>query len=751
MTEISKSNDFSKIFGSTNLIKQPHLQQSPKYETANATEQYQSQPDFNKIFIQTTDTTTSTQKLPEPILHHRRKSSVLNFSRKPSLKPISKPTTAPKSLTILKPEKIVNTTTKIFVPQDEIVTGNDQDLISPMTPGPPRVVVTNQDKARDMLQECACIVLDCCLELEKSGVAGYGQLRNGFAELRNELSTRKPDILIHLTNTVILQNLSTLHQTLLHISQKLSKYSLSKPSLLSSAVSRRKKIIMLLGDLENSWTALCLELGVCMAKSSEVAVEGVSGRLKKLAIGVGLDNWDEFDLDDASKLCLLGDSHIFGFGTTQSYNLAYQRYTAAAKLNHPKANLMLGTMHEHGFGTVKSPALALDFFKRATCCSVELSPKSFVSGDAENESPKHKEFIAEAYNKIGKIYQYGVGVDADACFAEKMYREAANRDSSDAMTNLGLLLESQKNFIEAVKWYMVGVAPTLVSSSEYTSNGNPRAMNALGSCYFRGEGVEKNYGTAVEWFRKGADLGNINAVNNLGVCYESGTGVPRDLATAKSLYLRGAENLHPSATNNAGYIYVLEKQYEKAIKMFLTAAALSSPDASYNLAKLYETGIPENQQQITHGNVILSKDLHMAETFYRTAISQNHYKAKLDLAQLYLLQNRLHNALEVLQGNEGVEVWTLQGQIFETMCHDPKSDLNEWKRLDRMRKAAEFYEKASEKGYADAIVRLGLLYQKGEGVEQNENRARKLFQEAADRGNGLAKSHLDKLKKVLSP
>lgn len=48
------------------------------------------------------------------------------------------------------------------------------------------------------------------------------------------------------------------------------------------------------------------------------------------------------------------------------------------------------------------------------------------------------------------------------------------------------------------------------------------AMNNLGSLYYAGLGVERNYSHAVEWYTRSSQLGNVSAMNNLGICYEEG-------------------------------------------------------------------------------------------------------------------------------------------------------------------------------------------------------------------------------------
>ena len=57
-------------------------------------------------------------------------------------------------------------------------------------------------------------------------------------------------------------------------------------------------------------------------------------------------------------------------------------------------------------------------------------------------------------------------------------------------------------------------------------------------------------------------------------------------------------------------------------------------------------------------------------------------------------------------------------------------------------KAVELYQKAADRGNADAQNNLGWLYQNGEGVPMDLDRAAELFQKAADQGNADAQFHL---------
>ena len=64
----------------------------------------------------------------------------------------------------------------------------------------------------------------------------------------------------------------------------------------------------------------------------------------------------------------------------------------------------------------------------------------------------------------------------------------------------------------------------------------PEAQYRLGLMYRDGEGVEKNYEKAVEWYRKSAKQGYASAENNLGFMYENGFGVEKDYKKAFDWY-----------------------------------------------------------------------------------------------------------------------------------------------------------------------------------------------------------------------
>ena len=73
------------------------------------------------------------------------------------------------------------------------------------------------------------------------------------------------------------------------------------------------------------------------------------------------------------------------------------------------------------------------------------------------------------------------------------------------------------------------------------------AQNNLGTCYYNGVGVSKDYSEAVKWFRKAAYQGDANAQNNYAICFEKGHGVTKDYSEAAKWFRKAAEQGHENA------------------------------------------------------------------------------------------------------------------------------------------------------------------------------------------------------------
>ena len=68
-----------------------------------------------------------------------------------------------------------------------------------------------------------------------------------------------------------------------------------------------------------------------------------------------------------------------------------------------------------------------------------------------------------------------------------------------------------------------------------------RAMYALGSMYAGGQGVEQDYKQAYIWFRKAERYGRTDAQYKLGLMYEQGLGLKKNDRKAARLVSQGSQ------------------------------------------------------------------------------------------------------------------------------------------------------------------------------------------------------------------
>lgn len=73
----------------------------------------------------------------------------------------------------------------------------------------------------------------------------------------------------------------------------------------------------------------------------------------------------------------------------------------------------------------------------------------------------------------------------------EQYGQAAADGDSEAQYKMGLCYEKENDMVNAAKWLKKAAR----------QGGELRAYN-LGSCYYKGVGVEQSYSEAVHWFHK---------------------------------------------------------------------------------------------------------------------------------------------------------------------------------------------------------------------------------------------------------
>ena len=225
--------------------------------------------------------------------------------------------------------------------------------------------------------------------------------------------------------------------------------------------------------------------------------------------------------------------------------------------------------------------------------------------------------------------------------------------------------------------------------------GYATAQGALGSMYYNGQGVPKDYAQALRWYRLAAEQGDAYAQYNLGDMYGNGQGVPKDYAQAMRWYRLAAEQGDAAAQYNLGVMYAkgqgVPKDYAQAMRWFRLAAEQGDAYAQFNLGTMYAKG---------HG---VPQDYAEAGRWYRLAAEQGDAAAQYNLGVMYA-----------------------KGQGA------PKD----------YAQAMRWYRLAAEQGYAAAQYNLGVMYAKGQGVPKDYAQALRWYRLAANQGDAKAQYNL---------
>ncbi len=161
----------------------------------------------------------------------------------------------------------------------------------------------------------------------------------------------------------------------------------------------------------------------------------------------------------------------------------------------------------------------------------------------------------------GLSFYKSIRIEKNKSRANAFYRKAVDLDIEGmaedgdqyAQAHLGLMYQYgygvDKNYSTAVEWYR-----------KAAEQGHAGAQYYLGNMYFFGQGVDYNRSTAVVWYRKAAKQGHAFAQYNLGEMYQYGLSVNKNHSTAVEWYRKASEQGHAIAQRN---LYRLTKSLRK--------------------------------------------------------------------------------------------------------------------------------------------------------------------------------------------
>lgn len=372
--------------------------------------------------------------------------------------------------------------------------------------------------------------------------------------------------------------------------------------------------------------------------------------------------------------------------------------------NKISKELRLGLDYLHGTnGQAYDPVKALEIFKAeadkgdmdaALLAGYVLDFDLLNTTSADDEAAiKYLESCKEekpgAELLMGVNYYKGIGVDKDAEEAEKLFKDAVSKIDA-----------------ESVK------AGKVTGSAEI----------CMGLGYYYWNAKERDYGAAKDWFETAVVLGNNFGNEYIGYIYENGNGVTKNYATALDYISIIADKGNAIALNEIGYLYSVgdesngvAKSMNKAVEYYEKAANAGSIYAMDNLADKYWDGA------LTNGEPEYDK----AFPWYEKAAEYGYAQSLRTLGFYYRdglgsIEPNINKAIEYYTQaaeKDDVNATRQLGNIY----YKDKYDMQNYEL------AIEWYKKGADLGDAWSIYYLSDAYLYGKGVDKNIDEAKKYY------------------------
>jgi TPR repeat protein len=299
--------------------------------------------------------------------------------------------------------------------------------------------------------------------------------------------------------------------------------------------------------------------------------------------------------------------------------------------------------HKHPIVSAYCRYLLAEYSLQGICMDANLSQAISLL--------KSSNAIPCALYKLGRCYQFGLGVPMNILEATKHYALAVDHHHPLALNVMGTCYQRG-----------VGVTRDEKLAAKYfqlaANQGLANAQCNLGDCCMTGAGLDRVDKTeGIKWFQRANWQDCTAASVRLAECYEYGDGVARDISRACSYYLQATDDDDPNVQAGLARFHCSDSE---ALRLFRSSSALGSPAGQTGLAACYmlgkgglvactaeamrlfrlamDQGHPDAFYQLgccyKNGSGV-DRDICEAIRLLQLASSKGHEKAKKELAKAY--------------------------------------------------------------------------------------------------------------------
>ena len=376
------------------------------------------------------------------------------------------------------------------------------------------------------------------------------------------------------------------------------------------------------------------------------------------------------------------------------------------------------------------------YYKEALQGFMEIEPDSdFIfphEPKYEGQIVKPVDMRSYVWYRIGKMHCYGLGIEQDYEKAFEWFLKSAQEGNKFAQYSLANLYYYgngvEKDFSQAFLWYQ-----------RSSSQGQPYASYAVAQMYSKGEYVCQNeeisqryYKDALSGFLKleSKDQADDNLYCKLGSMFKKGLGTDIDMDSAIDYFKRSAEMNNKNGLYEYGKALLLgeyiHQDKEKAVKLLEKAIKLENINAKRFLALEYISG-EHLEQDIEKGLSMLTEYADSGDAFACYKLGKIYFKGDivlqdLDKAEKYLLLAEDNEFTQYAFG-----ILYLQKEKYDIL------------------KAVDCFEKSADKNMWSSY-QLGRLYLFGaEGLTKDKEQAIEWFTKSANDGNEYARDMLNNM------
>lgn len=349
-------------------------------------------------------------------------------------------------------------------------------------------------------------------------------------------------------------------------------------------------------------------------------------------------------------------------------------------------NYRIGKMYEYGLGVTQDYNSAIEHYK--------LSENKY------------------AYFALGNIYKYGSGVETDYAKAFDYYMRSLSSKGGMPFASyaVGQAYELgqgvEKDLSSAHNFYAEALKGL---EKVFTKNHDDNISYKIGMMYLNGKGTDIDLECAEKYLLLSADSNNYKAQYMLGKLYQSDN--KKDLQKAEKVLIKGAENAQDKTglcEYSLGKLYLSQERYDKAASYLERSAAKDNYYAAYTLGKLYQEQFNDNALAEKHlMHAAEHKDDVMGIAAYR-------------LGKLYLSFQDKRKALQYFikaADKDNTYGMYAAGKIFLDS-----------RKSTEVSKGIRYISSAADKDFEPAIYTLGKYYSSFNNTKAKEYLKRSAFE-----------------------